>query len=303
MSQGFVKLNREKGIELLEGDPQAFLLLSQIALRARRADAEYSRNSLKANQAFLGDYKKAGLSRQQYRDAQKRLTKYGLATFERSNKGTIATLTSIEAYDINAEQNIPFTKPPDYPMKIQDNEPTKNQPISMKEPIDIQQKAIEEPVTRKEECKKATTPMQHADTALYECLQNNQQLSLEDKQSLMIYTENRVLKAIEWVPHVKIKKTLIQALHWHCKQEMPPLVPEKTLSAQTPQQNAAWEYNEFLKKHGYATLATKNQEAIPKGHSHLILDGQQTTVSLNNSTDTVQLDFRSSENEILNRIP
>ena len=135
MSQGFIKLNREKGMELLEEDPLAFQLLTLIALRARRTDAEFSRIFLKANQAFIGDYKKAGLTRQKYRNAQKRLTRYGLATFETTNKGTIATLTSIDVFDINAEQTTSSNKPSNPPMKITENEPTKNQTTIMQETI------------------------------------------------------------------------------------------------------------------------------------------------------------------------
>lgn len=99
MSQGFIKLNREKGFELLEEDPQAFLLLTQIALRARRTDGEYSKIALKANQAFIGDPKKAGLSRQKYRNAQKRLTRYGLATFQPTNKGTYAGIAPLGCWN------------------------------------------------------------------------------------------------------------------------------------------------------------------------------------------------------------
>jgi hypothetical protein len=153
MSQGFIKLNRASAVELLAEDPQAFLLLTQIALRARRADGEYSRMSLKTNQALLGDYTKAGLTRQQYRAAQKRLERYGLATFKSTNKGTIATLVSTAVYDINAEQQISYSKPTNPSMKIGQFEPTKNQPEAIKEPSGIQQTSTKEPVTRKEEYK------------------------------------------------------------------------------------------------------------------------------------------------------
>lgn len=225
MSQGFIKLNRESGMALLEEDPQAFFLLTQIAMRARRKDGEYSRVSLKANQAFLGDCKKIGLSRQQYRNTQKRLVRYGLAIFAPTRKGTIATLTSTDVYDINAEENSPSNKPSNFSMQIKENKPPKNQLETTKEPPNSAPETIKEPVTRKEECKKATTATQKAGAVLYECLQNHQLLSEEEKHSLMTYPEIRVLKAIEWASQVQIKTTLIQALHWHCKQPMPPLPP------------------------------------------------------------------------------
>lgn len=178
MSQGFVKLFREKGIELLEADPQAFLLLTQIAMRARRTDREYSMIPLKANQAFLGDHKKAGLSRQQYRNAQKRLAKYGLSTFEPTNKGTIATLTSTEVYDINAEPETLLNKPTNSSMKTEKNEPTQTQQTSMTKPINIQREFLHEPVTRREEPKKETTSTTVIGE-LYECLEKRQDLTAE----------------------------------------------------------------------------------------------------------------------------
>ncbi len=298
---GFIKLNREKGRELLEEDPQAFLLLSQIALRARRTDTECSRIPLKANQALLGDYKKAGLTRHQYRSTQERLTRYGLATFEPRKKGTIATLTSIEAYDINAEQNVPSNQPPNPPMEMLENEPTKNQPTTIKEPIDNLLETRETPLTRREECKKTTTTHQQAQADLYECLQNHSDLSLTDKRSLMVYPEKRVLLALEWSVLTTIKTTLIQTLHWHCRRTEPPLPPKKGSSDQTAQQNAAWEYNQFLENHGQSILSKKNNEAIPQHYIHVLLDGISTTITLKNQIDLVKNDLKNSMNEILNK--
>lgn len=157
MSRGFIKLNRAEAIELLEEDPQAFLLLTQIALRARRADGEYSRMCLKTNQALLGDYTKAGLTRQQYRAVQKRLERYGLAIFQSTNKGTIATLVSTAVYDINAEQQISNDKPTNPSTRIEQFEPPKNQPEAINESANIQRIAINEPITRSEEYKNIKT--------------------------------------------------------------------------------------------------------------------------------------------------
>lgn len=148
MPQGFIKLFREKALELLEENSKAFLLLTQIAIRARRNDAEYS--SLKANQAFIGDHEKIGLSRQEYRSAQKKLTKYKLASFEPTNKGTIATLICTAVYDINADETS-CEKPPNLSMQIHENEPTKNQSETMKEPTSLHHETIREPLTRKKE--------------------------------------------------------------------------------------------------------------------------------------------------------
>ncbi len=300
MTQGFIKLNRENGVKLLEADPQAFLLLTQIAMRARRMDGEYSMIPLKANQAFLGDHEKAGLSQQQYRNTKKRLVRYGLATFEPTNKGTVATLTSTEVYDINAEPAITLNQQSISSMKTQEKEQTKNEQATSEKPTGIKQGSNHEPVTRMKECKKATTATRNADVALYECLQNHQHLSTEEKQSLMVYPEIRVQKAIEWVSRVQIKQTLIQALHWHCKQATPPLPPENSFSGKTPQEVAAWEYTRFLETHGYPELVAQNREVIPQHYMYLISNGTMTTISLNNPIDTVKKDIKSSMNEIQN---
>jgi hypothetical protein len=100
MSDGFVKLRRgEATWELLE-DRNAFVLLTVIALRARRADG-FNRHSLHAGQALIGDYKAYGLSEREYRSAKDRLERYGLARFKPTNRGTIATLSDRKIYDIN----------------------------------------------------------------------------------------------------------------------------------------------------------------------------------------------------------
>src|SRR5690349_17900842 len=104
MSCGYIKLFRGTGIELLQSDPKAYLLLSQIALRALRKNANYS--GLKANQCYIGDHENIGLSQQEYRNAKKRLSKHGLVFFTSTNKGTIATLISSEVFDINAETDV-----------------------------------------------------------------------------------------------------------------------------------------------------------------------------------------------------
>jgi hypothetical protein len=99
----FIKLSRD-ALELVESDPDAFLLLTQISLRARRKKSKYDLDNLEPNQAYIGDYKTIGLTDKRYRLAKERVEqKYFLATFKGTNKGTIATLTSSDVYDINID--------------------------------------------------------------------------------------------------------------------------------------------------------------------------------------------------------
>ncbi len=97
---GFIKLMRSEATRELLKDSKAFNLLTTIALRARRTD-DFNLHGLKPGQALIGDHKNCGLSEQEYRRAKVRLQRYGLARFEGTSKGTIATLCSTVIYDIN----------------------------------------------------------------------------------------------------------------------------------------------------------------------------------------------------------
>jgi len=102
MSKGFIKLNRD-ALELLENDPDAFLLVCQIALRARRINSKFSKEKLQLGEALLGDFETIGLTEQRYRDVKRRLTHGKIATFKGTNKGTIGKLVDNSLCDINLE--------------------------------------------------------------------------------------------------------------------------------------------------------------------------------------------------------
>jgi len=98
---GFLKLNRSPETEALMKKKNAFMLLTQIAYRARRTN-EFNTYGLTAGQAQIGDHDKIGLTEREYRTAKKKLEKWNFATFKRTNWGTIATITSTKVYDINS---------------------------------------------------------------------------------------------------------------------------------------------------------------------------------------------------------
>jgi len=100
MNQGFIKLIRSAETLELLNDPNAFVLLTVIALRARRSN-EFNIHNLKSSEALLGDYRKFGLTRRQYRTAMKRLGQWGFAAFKPTTRGTVATLCGGRIYDIN----------------------------------------------------------------------------------------------------------------------------------------------------------------------------------------------------------
>ncbi|MHC4292182.1 MAG: hypothetical protein ACYSTR_08220, partial [Planctomycetota bacterium] len=65
----FIKMMKSrKTIELLK-DHNAFALLSQIALRAKRTN-DFSVHGLEIGEALIGDYKSIGLTERKYRTAK-----------------------------------------------------------------------------------------------------------------------------------------------------------------------------------------------------------------------------------------
>lgn len=103
MIEKFIKLNKSAmTLELLEEDPKAFLLLTQIALRAKRT-IETSLSGIEMGEALIGDYEKIGLTHQEYRTRKDKLEKWKFATFKTTTKGTIAKLVDKRVYDINEE--------------------------------------------------------------------------------------------------------------------------------------------------------------------------------------------------------
>ena len=103
MAEPFIKLMKNKDtIELSTRAPNAFLLLTQIALRAKRTNG-FNVSGLTIGQALVGDYKSIGLTEQRYRTAKAQLRTWGFATFKGTNKGTIATLINSRLFDINEE--------------------------------------------------------------------------------------------------------------------------------------------------------------------------------------------------------
>jgi len=98
----FIKYHPDSDMaKYLQSKPIANHLANIIATRARRTDCNYT--GLKVGQCYLGDVKKMGITPKQYRTAKLLLEKIGFSTFLGTNKGTTATLVSIEVYDINAK--------------------------------------------------------------------------------------------------------------------------------------------------------------------------------------------------------
>lgn len=97
-------LKRSDETLALLSSPNAFALLTIVAIRARRTDI-FNINNLKPGEALIGDYASCGLTRQQYRTALSKLKKWKFITTKATNKGTIATLVDTRIYDINKDDS------------------------------------------------------------------------------------------------------------------------------------------------------------------------------------------------------
>lgn len=88
---------------LVEQRPTAFALLAIIAKRARRT-LDHPDPNLQIGEAYIGDYKKYGVTEQIYRTDKDYLQRFGFATFRATNKGTIARLIKQTIFNINIEK-------------------------------------------------------------------------------------------------------------------------------------------------------------------------------------------------------
>jgi hypothetical protein len=97
---GFVAMSRDSdGDALMEASPLAFVLAAVIAKRARWSDG-FNEHNLGLGEALLGDFRRYGMTEQQYRTAKCQLTKWKFATFKATTRGTIAKLTDSRLFDV-----------------------------------------------------------------------------------------------------------------------------------------------------------------------------------------------------------
>jgi len=100
-NHGWIKMMRSDDMmELIEASPLAFTLAAVIAWRARFKPGVNLINGLQRGEAFLGDHKSYGMSKQQYRTAKKHLENWRFATFKTSSKGTTAKLINTRLFDV-----------------------------------------------------------------------------------------------------------------------------------------------------------------------------------------------------------
>ena len=220
MSEGFIQQSRdEEKLYLLRYHPNAFLLLTLIADRARRYAG--GPDGLLPGQCYIGDYEACGLTEQKYRTAKEllKVRKHILicetcrtrqkSTTGTTTIGTLVKLISTNVYDINL---VPCNDRPN------DRATTGQRPTNDEQ--------------RKKQCKESKQQQQEvAAVSFYGCLEENKILTKEEKLSLMQYPEPRVIAAFAYANSVKIKKTLISTLIWHCQKTdvLPPEIKKQDI--------------------------------------------------------------------------
>ena len=101
-NKSFLQVYRNQEVEELLRYPNAWCLLTIIAMRAKRTN-KFNSKGLKIGEALIGDHCNYGMTRQQYRTAKKQLSKWNFATFRTTNKGTITRLNNSRIFNINSE--------------------------------------------------------------------------------------------------------------------------------------------------------------------------------------------------------
>jgi hypothetical protein len=150
VSEGFIRLRRSPILDDLQLDANAWKLLGIIARRARWNDGPNEHN-LKIGEALVGDYKPMKFTREEYRQALRRLeTKWHQITTRGTSRGTIATLIKSAVFDLSQPPNkcvTSKTQPSKQP-PVFTGETAKEQPS--KPPTNNHQTTIKQPLTNKE---------------------------------------------------------------------------------------------------------------------------------------------------------
>jgi hypothetical protein len=88
-------------LQLIEANPDPFILLYVIAHRARWKTDGFNPRALELGEAEVGDYERYGMTERRYRTAKKCLEKWKIATFKGTNKGTLARLVNTTFFSVS----------------------------------------------------------------------------------------------------------------------------------------------------------------------------------------------------------
>lgn len=118
--------------ELIKQRPTAFVLLALIVDRARKTPLAIN-DGIEIGEAYIGDYKEYGATRQSYRTDVDYLVNYKIITIKITNRGTIAKIVNTSIFDIS--RNLSTNK-------LTNNQPTTNQQATTKQEVRSKNKDI-----------------------------------------------------------------------------------------------------------------------------------------------------------------
>lgn len=302
MSEPFLKLIRSPEYEyLIEHHPNAFLLLTQIAHRAKRKNE--NPDGLSAGQSFIGDYKKAGIATEkQYRTAKTVLVQRGhikivetrknrkqrategrpmgeKRAIERATNGTIVELLTTTIYDINfiIEGDREGDRRATGGREKGDKQEERNKNKETASPKPPSQKIL--PIG-----------LVDSDAAFFDLIKDLP-LSAEDKKTLMQYPIENVKHALEYSRQVPAKKSLMHQLIYAIKNP-PKLAP-------TPE-SIAVKYNENISLK-YPDVYARNKKLISQKKLLIFENGCFVQISLNKSHDELLKELSDSEKQVNER--
>jgi hypothetical protein len=329
VSKGFIKLQREGAEELFSNDPDAYLVMTQIMLRARRKNSKYDKYNLQANQALIGDYYGLRLTEKRYRIAKENLEhKYKLISFKGTPQGTIATILNTEFCDLNSEIPLELFVPErankGRTEGEQNGEQGANKTLSetkvyneiSETRANVGRTEGEQRATNKERKnirnkETTTTPIppepvanpepgkDSAAAVFYPCLMENEyesileHLSDEDKITLHQYPENRVKLALDYAKVTEPTKTFMHMIIWHLKKDIPPESNFPKKPRLTDQQKFAFEINDYILSVGRKDIFDQNEKLIlEKGYMLHPRAGSHITVSIIIPMEEMRKDFK-----------
>jgi len=102
----------------------------------------------------------------------------------------------------------------------------------------------------------------------YRCIKEMKDLTDDEKKSLMKFSEERVVLALEFSKIQPPTSSLIQLLIWHCKLSKPPKAdPSKTKTEPGENRKLAKEYaNKYISENYKIEVLSKGVEFTPKGN-------------------------------------
>lgn len=295
MSSRFIKfIPSEESMYLVIKKPNSFLLLTIIAERARRENGHP--DGLTEGQCHLGDWKKCGLTRQEYRTALEVLEKRNHIKKVESNRtrkksttgstteGTLVELISLTVYDINKESsNHLINHCPTTAQPLPNHKEERRRSIKKEERKD------------KDRPTPPTSSKKESSSSFFDSLK---EIDIPEHKKMELseqFTEIRVELALRFTQHENFvpTKSVLDTIFWHCRQKNP---PEHSDKPKNQWEVLAHKHNEIYAQYRPKAYA-RNKELIVDQKMMIWQIDKFVSISLANEINTLKNDFELAEKE------